>query len=381
MVNQAFEKARQQWADKLSTLTFEDVLHKEELEARIANIIMEANAFRKMAPILGYFEDPAREEVPPMNIPIEKPHQIERDAVNEYPGDHFKFKRMVRGGEIINLNDEHLYTDQIYIPEHVVRDFGLVTGDIVEATVEALGNNNYKNTITHVVEKSPYEECFNRKEYPHLIVEKSEFGELYASKFATGGYAKNEDEDILRFMLSDNDISRYRLEVGSIVDVAIDTKSHYSCVSFVHRTEAPVQSIQSAKKKKAKESQSSTEESDSKLFDGIDYDLEHFKGKSFVLMAGEHLATRYEQVFTKELGMTLHQFSTDNEVAMMASMIESGVDYAIACPSVVNHDATGQFKTAAKDTQTPFSFSRYDGPKQILISLIELDKRVNGQAS
>lgn len=380
MVNNAFEKARQQWSDKLSTLTLEEVLKTEELEERISHIIMEANAFRKMGPILSYFEETPQSQEEAVDLIIEIPQVKKSDITVEYPDNYFKFKRMVRGGELINLNNEHLYADQIYIPEHVVRDFGLVTGNIVEATVEHFDNGSYKNTITHIVEQSLTEESFNREEYSYLIVDKGDLGHLYATRFATGGYAKNESGDILRFALSENDVNRYKVSEGSIIDVAVDLETDYYCISFVHRTDSLPQSNVAPKKKKVKE-QTPIEETDSTLFDGIDYDLDVFKGKSFLLMAGEHLLPRYEQLFIDELGMELYQYNTDTETHQMAQKIESGVDYAIACPSVVNHDATNLFKDAAKRSKIHYTFSRYDGPKQVLLSLIELDKRVKGRAS
>lgn len=383
MINQAFDKARHEWAEKLYSLTFEELLDTDHPETRLSTIMEEIKAFRKIAPILGYFKEDTplsqEENNEPVDIVFEIPNQS-KDNSSEYPDNYFKFKRMVRGGELINLNDPNLYTDQLYIPEHVVRDFGLVTGTIVEATIEEFTNGNSKNTITHIVEHALTEESFNRLEYPYLIVEKNEFGELYVSRMATGGYVKNNNGDFLLFPLSQNDVNRYRIEEGSIVDIAVDTESNYNCVSFVHRTEDLPNTTPTAKKKKVKDA-STEEEHESTILDGIDYDLDRFKGKRLVLVSGEYLSQRYEKLFAEELGMELHQFNTHNETHHMADKIESGVDYAIACPSVVTHEATNLFKDAAKRTKTNFAFSRYDGPKQVLLSLIDLDKRIQAKTS
>ena len=384
MVNYAFDKARQEWANKLKSLSLHELLETDEPEERLKVIMEEIKSFRKMKPIIGYFEEAPssveEEYHEPSELIIQVPNQV-KSAPTEYPDNYFTFKRMVRGGELININDPSRYTDQVYIPEHVVRDFGLVTGTIVEATIDEFTNGNSKNTITHIVEQALTEETFKRFEYPYLIAEKNEFGEFYASRMATGGYAKNEDGDILRFPLSQNDVNRYRIEKGSIVDIAVDLESNYHCVAFVHRTDEIPTPTPVAKKKKPKDVLSTTEESESTMLEGIDYDLERFKGKSFVLMSGEYLSPRYEQLFIDELGMELHQFNTDTETHQMAQKIESGVDYAIACPAVVNHDATNLFKDAAKRSKIHYTFSRYDGPKQVLLSLIELDKRIQANAS
>lgn len=381
MIIQAYEKARSNWSDQIKELSYEELMKDDVLEERLALIIQEAQAFRKMAPIKGYFDQldslPSEESQPASSL--ELPEEKVLDSGNQFPDDYFKFIRMLRGGELINLNDPNKYSDEIYIPENIVRDKDLISGDIVKATVVELANNKHSNSILEIVERAGTDETADRIEYKFLLVEKDLTGEYHASRFASGGYVKNEEGDFLRFSIPAKDVSRYGIEDGSVIDLAVEDETGAYLVTFIHHMKSDFELSKPTPKKKVK-SESEIDLRDT-LFKDISYDLSVFKGKSLVLVSGDHTAARYEEVFTQALGMELQQFNSKKEVQQMAQAIESGVDYAIACPSIVGHDATGHFKEAAKRSNTNFSFSKNTGVKQVLMTLIQLDKRSNGKVS
>ncbi|MBA4293770.1 hypothetical protein C0431_12480 [bacterium] len=376
-INHVFDVAKKAWMAKIESLTYQDVLEGDVVPEVFQSIFLEVETFKKVGPIAHYFD----RQLPIEEQPTSEPVEIDIPTKAVYPDDHFRFKRLVRGGELINLNNESLYMDQVYVPESSVRDFGLVTGDIVEASVYENTPGKYTNRIHQVISQvEPHVETAPFVTYAHLLVERNGFGELYAAKYASGGFAKNDDGDMLQFRISINDERRYGIHKGSLVDIAVDQQSGYTCVSFNHKQEELTDSSSKTKKAKKEASVQDSSDEESGLYDGIEYDLKSFEGKTLVLIAGEHLVPRYEQVFQKDLGMNLLQFNIDRELPQMVQSIENGPDYAIACPSVVGHDATESFKDAAKKTKVDYTFSKYDGPKQVLLKLVELDQRVKERA-
>ncbi|MGF0347733.1 hypothetical protein ACQR3P_29255 [Rhodococcus sp. IEGM1300] len=376
-IHEAFNQAKKNWIEHLDKVTYEDLKEGTPLNDVIRLINEDAESFNQLARLESYFEKNVYASTVNISDPEEHSVALPEKEESLYKDDAFAFHRMVRGGQLVNVNNRSAYMHQIYIPENIVREFSLVTGDIVTAEVKDRNYGiGYNTTITGVLEPiSPREESMPRLEYSYLIVEKGAGDSLYASRIATGGFAKNEDGDILSFEIKDVEAKRYNVEEGSIIDVAIDLTTYYNCVTFNHGMNSSSPSTPAPKKKVKRES-----ESDSTIFDGIDYDLEALRGKSLVLFSDKKLFGRYEHVFENQLGMQLIFFGDDKDISSMKSAISNLPDFAIACPCSSGHKASGTLRESSIQYDVLHTFAQGDGPKQVLISLVELAERMDAYA-
>lgn len=379
IIENAFEQAKKNWIKQIETFSYDDLINGSDSLYVLTKMVDEAATFKRVSEINHYFietgEAPILEPIEPTQ-PIEPIDEVKQAEDPKYDDDAFVFQRMVRGGQLLNINKESAYVHQIYVPENVVREQDLISGDIVSADVkERPYGNGYLTSIKSILDRfHPRKESMARIQYSRLLVEEDpKTGSLYASRYVLGGFVKNENEDILRFDILPAEAKRYQIEQGGIVDIAIDKATNYHCVAYSHGTSK--ESTPQPKKKVKRES-----ETESSIFDGIDYDLAKLRDQSFVLFSNPKLQARYEGIFEKQLGMELYFYSEDKHLSDMKTAIENIPDYAIACPCTTSHLATETLREVSNEANVLHTLAPGDGPKQVLISLVELAERRDAYA-
>lgn len=120
----------------------------------------------------------------------------------------YRMKRNLKGGWLDGIN--------VYVPERIVREYGLEEGDLVSAV--QIADKYYKYQL---VEKTKIKQPTNREELNYCILTKQN-SYLVASEYWEKGLKKmiKHDDAPHTFLINDETILKYNLTEGSIVDIA-----------------------------------------------------------------------------------------------------------------------------------------------------------------
>ncbi|AQS42444.1 DUF2325 domain-containing protein (plasmid) [Bacillus velezensis] len=259
----------------------------------------------------------------------------------------YKMKRNLKGGWIEEQG--------IYVPERIVREYGLEEGDLISAV--HIADKHYKYEL---IEKSKNKQPVNRVELNYCILSK-ENSYLVASE-----YWKNGEKRIIKyddiphtFLINNETIQKYDLTEGSIVDIAYK-KSNVNEFKVIWKHD--MNSIPYAKplpssfykEKVDKEEPLQTNE---------------LKGKKILLLGGQRTAD-FERAIANIGGELTHADDSIN-LRRLESMVKN-CDYLVIMIYNVGHVRAEKAKDLAKKYNKPFDVMDSRG----ISNLVETTKSV-----
>jgi Uncharacterized protein conserved in bacteria (DUF2325) len=162
---------------------------------------------------------------------VEEPSKEEsmEELLKEEESKVYRFERRIKAGVIPELG--------AYVPEIIIQDLGLEHGDLVTAKFleKGIGKpDQYEFSLVKKAEEITHPEGIQEVNLG-IIEYIPRFGAFGISKTAGGGQLYNEYNEELTLQIADEDLDRFTLHEGDIVDAAyyIDNPS-YVRIRWVH---------------------------------------------------------------------------------------------------------------------------------------------------
>lgn len=196
------QKLKEDWIDSIEKV--DDINLLENLSKSYINILKELNNIQEISERLNDNE-----------LDVSKEDSIDSNSTDEISINSYIFQRRLRGGiGIQKLNKEEAIE---LIPESVVREQELETGDIVKIEKHIDGINKHRFTKQKHMPKADISEEYPITSYDNAIV----YYDDIIKKYTVKSYCdENGIKTIPQIIIHDNDVERYGLKDGDIVDVA-----------------------------------------------------------------------------------------------------------------------------------------------------------------
>ncbi len=123
-----------------------------------------------------------------------------------------------------NLHHGYLETQdkQIFVPESIIRKQDFKQGDILQYQLLYTrdGQDFYKYTLVQKADDNNQVQS-DRKTFTKGIVEFGEFGNQHVvRKSVDNSLFENAQKELFEYIIPDNELNQYYLEIGSVVDIA-----------------------------------------------------------------------------------------------------------------------------------------------------------------
>ncbi len=144
----------------------------------------------------------------------QKNKNVDEDVCTIEDSNIYIFQRRLKGGIAIPKSKKE--QEIVLVPETIIRDQDLNSGDNIKIDKHALGNNKHSFTKIENMEKAEPDN------YPMIAYNNSvvSFDETLKSYIIKSHYKSDGLHTIPTLIINDEDITRYQIEDGDIVDVA-----------------------------------------------------------------------------------------------------------------------------------------------------------------
>ncbi len=279
------------------------------------------------------------------------------------------FQQKIRGGTVHKR-------EAIYVPEKIIRELDLKTGDFVRAEMQ---ENHF--SVNHF----NFETNKRRKEYKFALVARTE-NEAEEVRKIESMVAIKKHTDLNRFylefmtedsevpvsaLITDNDISRFRLAEGDIVDYAHELHNPISgYVIWKHRIDVAVP--RHPQKKSPKNNQPSRDAEDK----AVRKKQPLFQDLSVLVIGGRnsHLHKAAKEEIEMRKGV-FHSLSGDEKRPTIVSRIKKA-DLVIVFTQSISHDAMYLAKDVCKKYNKVCSYTKDIGATSLVRKLSIMKKKL-----
>lgn len=294
---------------RIEGLTFENVQNEKAEIDKHFNLLLAASEVT----FLTTSPDTSKEETKTETIlPIEREETI---LSGSKVGKVYEFKRHIRGGVILDLDGGY------FVPERMVRDMGVNHGDKVKITHEIPDEEKMKYRF-EVVEKVN-KIVPNRTELKYCRVENDPYIGFYIEKSQDGPIRL--DEALFRFIIREDDVTKFNLAEGDIVDAAysnIDpTKTFRLLYKYKLEEEEVASTVESRKLASADRFQKKAVTDQTEK--DFPFDEALFKGKRVLIIGAGHRKHDFKDIFER-IGAEFVALTGDES----RTTIESSIQWA-----------------------------------------------------
>lgn len=270
------------------------------------------------------------------------------EAEKEIKG--FPLERKLVGGFL----STGLTTDNIFVPESIIKQKGFEDGDIVSAEPIPSKNPYKKLYDFELVEKA-------KENYSPVKRESMEFGVVKYDNELSKYYIENDihdnnlkvDEHISRFMISTTDEAQFDVKEGDVLDISwYQDNFNKGRVVWKYKTDELPKAPNFSKKKLAyKETNTSPKEAPEEI-------PQTLTGKIICLVGVEPYHAEYKKLIESHGGSFIGLTSETKKVTMTANIKKS--DLVMVGISHTSHAASQYANKKAKENNIPFkAFSGY----------------------
>ncbi|HDA5091078.1 TPA: DUF2325 domain-containing protein [Staphylococcus aureus] len=280
----------------------------------------------------------------------EQPIQhVESNHNHDFPIDLYVFQRRLRGG-IATQNDESTQVTEL-VPESIVREEGLVNGDVIKIEKHYYSNNTHRFTKQNNIPRENVGD-YPIVSYDNAIVTFDDTLQQYTIKcYYTDGGMKTTPQ----LIISNIDVERYGLKDGDVVDVAHQPNRSSVRVRWKYSTDE----LPYVKPRKASEYKEN-ESTQMSIKDSI------IKDKTIGVIGAESYIQSYTEEVEKRKGNLIH---TDSEVKGKIENLVNQSDIVVIPIFEVGHIKMDLAKHFCKELDIPYLILRSNGRSNFIMSI------------
>lgn len=270
-----------------------------------------------------------------------------------------KFTQLLRGGCLLPQTHPH----NVFVPEKIVRLLDLEEGDYIQAILtEERESRSHSKFEYELLEKNPISQNPIRHEYKLITVKKHSDFDRFCIELKP-----QYSEVPFEIILSDNDVSRFSIENGDIIDYAtLPDNPNVGKVIWKHGRQTEFTTSEKLKKKGLKLSKSELKS------DTTEQTLENVR---VVLVGGEayNLSQKAKMEIEKRGGVAVG-FSGDEPRETIVSALKKA-DTVILYLESTSHDAMFIVRETCKEYNVRLRFVQNRGGSVIASILEEQEKQ------
>lgn len=257
----------------------------------------------------------------------------------------YPFEQKLSGGFLIKGTP----SENIFVPESIVRELELKNGDLVAA--EVVKGNGYRATNHHytVIERTQEEIPSARTEFKYAIVEYDTSSHRFViSEDINKQSLRMNDGSVMTYIVKDREAEVFSLVHGDIVDIAWYGGSFEKAkVIWKHRIEPEeIEQTQSSRMLNRKKDNTPSPKTNSNV-------KQTLKGKRICLIGLEPKADKYRKL-VEERGGILDDVESERHKTSMSASIRKA-DLVVVGISHTSHDASIYAAARSKHYGVPFT--------------------------
>ena len=271
----------------------------------------------------------------------------------------YEFNRKLSGG---------FMTNDIFVPETVVRNLDLMDGDMMTAEIKPGGTLGKPTYDFKVISRNTLPRDTGRREFNRAIVEYDESLKLFFVQTNIEGETLRVNDVPIKFYLSEKDVTDMTISTGDIVDVSwYDGNFNKGKVYWRYRTNEFKTELATAHNKMLKHKGSvsvtaSTEKEDVP---------QTLLGKKICVIGAEIFHPEFKEIVESHGGVFLGYAASTNKMSRTAGIKRS--DLVLVGIKYTSHEASQHANAKAKEYGVPFkAFSSFGKGKFLSLIYKEL---------
>ncbi|HHD0846050.1 DUF2325 domain-containing protein [Staphylococcus capitis] len=321
---------KEKWIDDVHDI--DDVNILEEISTQYVSILKSLNHIQSIVPECtdheGHIEEKKRENT----------------SLNLYV-----FQRRLRGGIGIQKSGDEESVE--IVPESIIKDLSLETGDVFKLEKHAFGINKHRFTKQHHLPKEEVED-YPIVSYDTAIASYDNILKCFTIK---GYYNDGKVKSTPQLVINEDDVNRYRVEDGDIIDVAHQPNRSSVRIRWKYNTEEETY-IKPRKSSEYKDTHSQKEMIDDSVIEN----------KCIGVIGASSYINRYKEEIEKRNGTLLN---TDSEQKEQIENFVLQSDLIVIPIFEVGHIKMDLAKKYAKEYDKPYVILRSNGRSNFIDSV------------